>query len=405
MAVPARLLDLTRLMSRVGHGAMTGVDRVEAAYLARLTLLPDPLFGLVRTALGFVLLDDQGVKAVQARLNGQIAWGAPDLLSRLTHRTTPMRRRAESDLRRLAIARTGRRNLAPMLARHLPKGAIWLNVGHTNLTDTMFNAIHGANGRAHVLVHDMIPLEYPGFQRPGTVEVFERRMRAVSTGADLVIYNSEASAQAAERYFSNWGRVPRGIVAHLGIDVPVPDPKALPPGLDLAQPYFVALGTIEPRKNHALLLDIWAEMAKETAPPTLFIIGKRGWNNDAVFARLDRHPAGVVELNNLGDGAMAALVQGARALLFPSIAEGFGLPPCEAHALGTPVLASDLPVIHEVLGNIPIYASPVDMYSWRKTIQAMSAETEARQSTMFAQEHGPGLPTWEAHFNRVLRVS
>ncbi len=403
MGAQARLLDLTRLVSRVGHGPMTGIDRVEAAYLAKVLSLPDPLFGLVRSALGYVLLDRAGVEAVEARLNGRKAWGKADLLSRLTHRQAPLRRRAESDLRRLAIARSGRKGLAGMLAQHLPKGTVWLNVGHTNLTQEVFDAVHGAGGRAHVLIHDMIPLDYPQYQRSGTVETFERRMRAVSANADLVIYNSAASQSDAKRYFSEWGRVPEGLVAHLGVEVATPDPSVLPAGLKRSAPYFVTIGTIEPRKNHALLLDIWQELAAVDTPPTLYIIGKRGWNNDVVFRRLDARPPGVVELGGLPDGAMAALLQGARALLFPSFAEGFGLPPCEAHALGVPVIASDLPVLREVLGNIPIYASPVDMYSWRKTIQALTAQKEARQSAGSETQSPPALATWDDHFNLVLR--
>ncbi len=405
MSGSARLLDLTRLVSRVGRGAMTGIDRVEAAYLSHLSAAPEPLFALVRTALGFVLLDREGVAALQSRLLGRIAWGRADLLSRLTHRRAPMRRRAESDLRRLALARSGRKGLDRMLARHLPEGTVWFNVGHSNLSDDVFAAVHAAGGQAHVLVHDMIPLDHPEYQRPGSAAFFERRMRAVSRRADLVIYNSAVSRRDAERYFSEWGRVPPGLVAHLGIEVPKPAPDALPADLDLATPYFVTLGTIEPRKNHALLLDIWEDLTAHGPAPNLYIVGNRGWNNQAVLARLDARPRGVTELNGLPDGAVAALLQGARALLFPSHAEGFGLPPCEAHALGTPVVASDLPVIREILGNIPIYASPADMYSWRKTIQALAEETETRQSTGGRQGAGLSLPTWEEHFNQVLRVS
>lgn len=403
MGVPVRLLDLTRLVSRVGHGPMTGIDRVEAAYLAQLLSLPDPLFALVRSALGFVLLERAGVEALEVRLNGREGWGKADLLSRLTHRQAPLRRRAESDLRRLAVARSGRKGLGAMLAQHLPEGAVWLNVGHTNLMSEVFDAVHGAGGRAHVLIHDMIPLDYPEYQRPGTIEVFERRMRAVSAHADLVIYNSAVSQRNAIRYFSEWGRVPEGLVAHLGVEVATPDPSVLPAGLDLSAPYFVTIGTIEPRKNHALLLDVWQELAGTGTLPTLYIIGRRGWNNETVFRRLDARPPGVIELGGLSDGAMAALLQGARALLFPSLAEGFGLPPCEASVLSVPIVASDLPVLREVLGNIPIYASPVDMYSWLKTIQALTAQTEARQSADPALQPPPALATWEDHFNLVLR--
>ncbi len=72
-------------------------------------------------------------------------------------------------------------------------------------------------------------------------------------------------------------------------------PASAPPDLDLSRPYFVALGTIEPRKNHALLLDAWDLLAQRlpaSAVPRLFIFGRRGWCNEAVFARLDALPAG-----------------------------------------------------------------------------------------------------------------
>lgn len=69
-------------------------------------------------------------------------------------------------------------------------------------------------------------------------------------------------------------------------------------------------------------------MQELKTPPELIIIGNRGWNNDEVFARLDKNPAHVTELNGLDDGEVAALVQGARALLFPSLAEALAyLPP------------------------------------------------------------------------------
>ena len=79
---PARLLDLTRSLRRVGRGA-TGVDRVELAYLSHLLTEDAPLFGVARTALGYVLLDRDGMRGFQDRLRGRIPWGRADLLSRL----------------------------------------------------------------------------------------------------------------------------------------------------------------------------------------------------------------------------------------------------------------------------------------------------------------------------------
>ncbi|WP_421702196.1 glycosyltransferase family 4 protein [Aliiroseovarius sp.] len=391
----ARCLDLSRLVSRVGRGPWTGVDRVEAAYVQALLALDDPLFGLVRTSMGFVLLDRGGVQGLWDRLTEATPWGLPDLLSRLFLKASGAKRAAESDLRRLCLARAGRGGLRAMLRRRLPANPTWLNVGHSNLQRHVFDAFHAVGGTATVLIHDMIPLDFPQYQRPGTVEDFRARMRRVSELADLVIYNSAQSRADAERYFAEWGRVPEGIVAHLGTIPPQPTRAPITPGA----PYFVTLGTIEPRKNHLLLLTAWDQLVQEMeAPPELLIIGSRGWNNAEVFARLDENPAHVTELNGLDDGEVAALVQGARALLFPSLAEGFGLPPAEALALGTPAVVNDLPVYREILGNKAIYADARDMYSWAKIITGLTIGNEARQE---AAE----LPTWQDHFNLVLKVT
>lgn len=408
---PAWLLDLTRLMSRVGRGPMTGIDRVEAAYLAQLLRENTPLFGLVRSSLGFVVLDRAGMQAVQARLAGNTKWGKPDLLSRFFLKATPARRAAESDLRRLCIKRASPAGLPRLLAQTLPAGVVWLNVGHTNLDAATFDAVHSIVGaRAHVLVHDMIPLIYPQYQRPGTVSTFEQRMKTISAKADMVLYNSGQSQRDATQYFESWGRIPTGLVAHLGVEMPTPEPAPLPQGVDKSAPYFVTIGTIEPRKNHALLLDIWEKWAQDMAPdnaplPPLVIIGSRGWNNAAVFRRLDAKPTGIVELNGLSDAQMAALVKNARAALFPSLAEGFGLPVCEAALLGCEIVANDLPVTREILGNIPIYANAQDMYSWRDIIRELNVKPKAEQSKQQRAKTVSSLPTWQNHFNTVLNMS
>lgn len=405
----ARLLDLTRLVSRVGHGPWTGVDRVEAAYLDQFLADPLPLFSLIRTSLGFVLLDRTGTEALAARLTGHIAWGPADLTSHLSRRAPALRRRAESDLRRLARARCRPGRLGKMLRAHLPAETTWVNVGHTNLSESVFDAVHALpGGRAATLVHDLIPLDHPELQRPGTVPRFEARMRAVAGHADLVICNSEVTREDCARHFGEFGRVPEMITAPLGVAVPKPDRAAMPQIAGLTDPYFIILGTIEPRKNHALLIEVWEDFAK-TLPmddiPTLVIAGARGWNNDTVFDWLDKAPLSgrkVLEISGLTDGAVAHLIERARALLMPSLAEGFGLPPMEATALGTPVIANPLPVYWEILGNNPIYAPVDDMYSWSTRILELAG---TKKTTQQATDRGEiSLPTWQAHFNLVLKV-
>lgn len=399
----AYLLDLTRLVSRAGFSVPSGIDRTETAYLDRLLLEPAPVFALVRTTLGFVLLDRAGASALRDRLNGQRPWGAADLTGRLSQRRNAARARAESDLRRLALGRALPARLGALLARHLPAGTCYLNTGHANLSATTFGAVHRLPGaRIAVLVHDTIPLDHPELASPGMPEAFAARLRRVGAQADLAIYNSAATRADAERHFTAWGRVPPGVVAPLGVTRAAPVPSALPAGLDLSGPYFVALGTIEPRKNIGFLLDLWAELAVQETPPRLFLVGRRGWAAPELLARIDALPKDgpVHALGALPDGAAAALLAGAAGLLFPSLAEGYGLPPLEAAAAGVPVLCNDLPVYRETLGNYPVYAIVSDRYSWLKEINDLAARTEqaaTRQSPVT-------VPGWESHFKTVLSM-
>lgn len=395
-----RLLDLSRLVSRVGRGAWTGIDRVEAAYLQRLLSEDEPLFALVRSSFGFTLFDRAGSRALADRLFGRIPWGQADTLSRLFLKAHPEKRRAEADLRRLSLGRANRRALPGLLEDTLPGPPCWINVGHSDLQVSVFDAVHWLGGKVVVLVHDTIPLDHPDWQREGTVDSFRARIQQVAGKADLVVHTAQATRELTERHFAREGRVPDGIVAHLGFDAPVPDDTQLSANIRRDRPYFVALGTIEPRKNHALLLDVWAELATRLPGddmPMLYIVGSRGWRNEPVFDRLDKGPAHVRELGPLPDGAVAGLLTRAQALLMPSLVEGFGLPPGEALALGCPVIASDLPVYREVFGNNLVYLDPHDLYSWVEQIRTFATKNRGAQAT------ASSLPTWDDHFNLVLK--
>ena len=400
----ARCLDITRLISRVGRGPFTGVDRVELAYLRRLAVGDLPAFGLCRTGLGFVLLDVDGLRKVLARVEGTVPWGAVDILGRLSRKAHPLKRSAEADLRRLAIARCFRGGLAGMLKRCLPVGTEYLNVGHSGLTAASLSAWNSVEkSQVSVLVHDLIPLDFPEYQRDGTVAAFEAKMRAVAQYADRVICISGPTRLRVLHWFSKWGCELPTVVAHLGVDVPPVIAAELPDELRLPGPYFVAVGTIEPRKNHALLLDIWDQLGPDA--PTLVIAGSRGWKNADVFRRLDAKPPHVIEAPGLSDGALGALIKGASGLLFPTHAEGFGLPPAEALALGTPVICSNLQVFHEILGNKPIYAESDDMYLWKQSIEGLIEKGSTEHNGKASEAVSFNAPTWADHFNLVLKLT
>lgn len=387
---PARLLDLTRLVSRLGRGPLTGIDRVEAAYLDHLSRDSVPLWGLVRSAAGFLLLDGRGLSALRAMLRGESVPGAPDLLGRLLLRGDPQRARVEATLRRVAAGRALRLRAGALLSR-LPRGTSYLNVGHANLSAGLLAAMARAGLQRTVLIHDTIPLDHPGFARPGIPAVFGRKLAAAAE-ADLVIHTAEATRATTERHFAALGRMPGGVVAPLGLDPPVaPDPATpCPPGA-----FFLCLGTVEPRKNHALLLDVW-DLLPAVGRPVLIVAGHRGWADPALLARLDRTP-GVEHRPGLSDAAVAHLMTAARALLFPSLAEGYGLPPLEAARVGLPVVCAPLPVLAERLGDYPVYHDPRAPYPWAETVQRL-ARTPERWSALAG-------PAWEDHFKMVLTLA
>ncbi|WP_396280061.1 glycosyltransferase family 4 protein [Histidinibacterium aquaticum] len=280
-----------------------------------------------------------------------------------------------------------------MLRRSIPAGAAYLNLGHSNLTPRTLGAVRSVqNSRLAVFIHDTIPLDFPQYQREGSVERFRQHLDLAGQ-ADIILTSSDAAAQGISRHLSD---PPPIHAAPLGVDLKTPDRSALPGGIETDRPYFVVLGTLEPRKNIGLLLDVWERLGAE--PPLLYLVGRRGWNNEEVFARLDAGVPGVTELPDLSDGAVAALLSGARALLFPSEAEGFGLPLAEAAALGTPVVCGDLAICREVLGEVGIYLPTSDPYPWENTVRTLTEQTPPDPPSYAA-------PTWADHFAVALSVT
>lgn len=392
----ALTLDITRLLSRAGRPAPTGIDRVERAYLRAFLDSNRPVFGIARTAAGTCLLDRGGLAAFADRVDGAVPWGPVDLAGRLSRKLTPARRQAEADLRRLAIATGPLRRVL----RHVP-GGTYYNVGHSHLTAEVMDRTGAAGLTRVVLVHDTLPLDHPEYQRPETPARFRQKLDAAGR-ADHILATTKTGAADIARHLPD---PPPITVAPLGVDIPEPGEMACPEA-----PYVVVISTIEPRKNHALLLDIWEGF--QTDPPDgpvpdLHIIGARGWENRALFARLDTSPVmgrTVFEHGPLPDPQAAALLAGARAALFPSHAEGYGLPPLEALALGIPVICASLQIYRETLGNMPIYAGIDDVYRWRKEIlNLVSAEQTTDHKTVSITADFR-RPTWDGHFEIALHL-
>jgi glycosyltransferase involved in cell wall biosynthesis len=186
-------------------------------------------------------------------------------------------------------------------------------------------------------------------------------------------------------------------VAPIFAETPAPDPALQ------GVPYFVICSTIEPRKNHLMLLQVWRELVRRDGPtaPKLVIVGGRGWKFEAVAALLDRSPAlrgHVVEVSGLTTPSLKHLLDGARALLMPSFAEGYGLPVVEALTAGVPVVASDIPVFREICGIRATLISPLNGEAWLEAVRAL-ANTERRSPNAAVSAAGPG--SWKDYFAQI----
>lgn len=401
---PFVILDVTRLLSRLGRGPLTGIDRVEAAWLSHLQGRPHLL--LARIGRRQMLLPaNAGALLLRWAAGALDDLPPPGLILRLRGRGDA-RARAGAALSRMAIRRAGPGGAGLERAARAVVGAgrsvVYLNLGHGNLTARLWRNLGWA--RRVALVHDTIPLDHPEWTRAGQPAAFRDRLTVALTHADLILTVSRATRADLLRWRGRLGIAARApvVAAPIGTTLAAPDAGALPARLDLNRPFFVALGTIEPRKNHALLLDAWEELARRMNPravPQLVIAGRRGWENHATFARLDALPPGgpVLELNGLSDGAVAALLEHSRALLMPSRAEGFGLPLTEAAARGIPVLSTPLPAAREILGDHALWLPPDDPRAWADAVARLAAQPPRRLPPL-------AVPMWRDHLAAAFRA-
>lgn len=424
-------IDLTRLITRLRHANPTGIDRVDLAY-ARHVLgggAEGTRFGLVSTAFGPRVLDRETargiVESVAAGWVEDVAAEADPVYRALAaslgsgpgvglaadHRPPQAgKRRGEGGLdRRRLQAETGLRVLRSGGAERLPEGTIYLHTSHLRLDRPgRFDWLYTRRDvRPVFFVHDLIPISHPEYGRPGEAGRHALRMETVARHAAHVLVNS---GDVGARFTDDARR--RGLgakpvtVVPLGVEPVFSDGAGAAALPDLARPTFLVCGTIEPRKNHLLLLNLWRDLAGSMGAdtPRLVLIGRRGWEIENVADMLDRCEAirpHVSEVVGLSTHGLAALMRGATALLMPSFIEGYGLPVVEAAASGLPVVASDIPVHREIGGRFAHFLDPLDGPGWSAAVRALSEPGSGLRAELAGRLAGYEAPSWAAHFERV----
>ncbi len=397
-----RVLDITRTISRVGVGHPTGIDRVERAYICEfLKRFPKTAF-LAKLSDGYFVLNAEAMQQFVLADFGNSLSSSIGIKDALRLKLNKSRRRAQSFVRKRATA-LNKANTAAGLSQCFTNGFEYTNVGHSNLSGGFLSALKKAGCEdIRIMIHDMIPLDFPEYCKPQTPQDFLVKMQAVATYADEVICNSEYTKSRVQTYFADWPNTVSYVVAYLGVDVSFTDTnvkKSKPP-------QFMILGTIEPRKNHVLLLDVWALLSEKLTPdqmPVLNVVGKRGWQMHSFFERLSKSPmfgTKIFEYNDLNDDDLNDMLNASTALLFPSIVEGYGLPAIEALALKIPVLCSDISVFKELLGE-KAHMLPNDTNVWAAQILEILQQSDKWNVSHKKNVDNFKIPTWSAHFRHV----
>ncbi|MBP7951899.1 MAG: glycosyltransferase family 4 protein [Sphingorhabdus sp.] len=376
---PDLLIDVTRLIWRRWAGRHpTGIDRVCLAYLEHYQTRAQAVIQYPNFRR--ILSPDISASLFQLLLHDQ------------------------SNFRQRLIV-FGLRNIVRAVKSSPSLGRYYLNVGHTGLDHPgHIEWVRRSGVKPIYFVHDLIPITHPQFCREGEAEKHKARMTAALQSAHGIIGNSQDTLAILTKFAGSADLpVPKMTAAHLGTAEMAKTDNSR---ASFAQPYFVMLSTIEGRKNHTLLLDVWQKMIASGVGdiPQLIIIGQRGWQCEDVTNRLDNDEQlkpHIAELSNCTDEEIARYLRGARALLFPSFAEGYGMPLMEALIVGTPVIASDIAVFREIAGGVPEYLDPNDREMWLSTILQYQAEPSAEREKQQRRISKLKPPSWQDHFNQI----
>lgn len=255
--------------------------------------------------------------------------------------------------------------------------------------------------RQAVMIHDAQVWDAPDSFSRGFRLAYRALLPVVARRAQHVLTVSEF----ARRRLQDLGIAPQGKprVILNGADHILrvaADPAALTRHGLVPGGYFFAIGNLAPHKNLARLAE--AAALREKGAPELIVAGGM---NARVFASagLQDRP-GVRFIGRITDPELRALYEGAQALVFPSLTEGFGLPPVEAMFCGCPVLATSGGAVPEICGDAALYVDPRDLAGWTRGLQRLAADPALRDRMSGLGRVRAARYTWAAAAERLMQV-
>lgn len=381
---------MTRLFLGPLSRTPRGIDRVELLLAKEVFSAKDRVaFGVLPSAWGTRIFDAERVRRGLAEL--EAIWAENQSaemdtrLSALAKRMTGQLDIRLAEVKPLSFSKRVARMIRLIRAtgfsfgrsakKTLPQGTVYINIGQILLAVPFL--MRWLRKRPDItpvfMLHDVIPLDMPTHVAPSSVRHHASMIRTTAEFAQALIVTTEYVKVTVSEAISRYREIPLPTLAQ---KLPVADGFSTVSSwvsrLDATR-YFVICGSIEPRKNHLMLLDVWRKLVERlgSEAPHLVIVGSIGWNGVSILEAFDRcdvtrghiHP-----VSGLSSPALIHLLQYAVGLLMPSLNEGFGLPIVEAKRLGVPVLVSDIPAHREVAGADALFLPADDVSGWVEAI-------------------------------------
>ena len=270
----------------------------------------------------------------------------------------------------------------------------------------------GVGGKTVVTVHDMVIRAFPETVRTRTKLLLETGLKRSMQRADRIVTDSEFSRSEIIKYYPAFADKLR--VVYCGVDLkrfqPVDDPAEIArvkQAHGISGDYFLYLGTVEPRKNLVRLIEAYAKLLAQTeAPPKLVLAGGKGWLDSEIYQtvqtlQLDEQ---VLFTNYIPEADLRGLLCGALAFVFPSVYEGFGMPPLEAMACRVPVLASTAASLPEVTGDCAVDVDAFDPESIAEGMYRLWSDAGLRQELANRGYARAQTFTWDAAARQLYAV-
>lgn len=225
----------------------------------------------------------------------------------------------------------------------------------------------GQGGKVCAVLYDLIPFTHPETVEEHTRQAHTKYWLGVHEHVDIVMCISQTVRQEYLAWLNKNGgnkKLPQDKVGYFYLGADLQKNDHFLQLLTEDTPYFMMIGSLEPRKNHATVLDAFELLWSKNIHVRLVIVGGFGWKSEALLERIQGHPelgCKLFLIRDASDRDLTALYKAASAVIIASLAEGFGLPIVEAKQHGAGIICSDIPVFHEVVGvDEALYFPPME---------------------------------------------